>query len=79
MTLQQSATVAEARGVPASGALDGFYNDKVVRQFAVATVVWGIVGMAVGAFIAAQLYWPKLGEASRGSATAACARCTPMQ
>jgi cytochrome c oxidase cbb3-type subunit 1 len=36
------------------------YNDKVVRQFAVATVVWGIVGMAVGVFIAAQLYWPAL-------------------
>ncbi|MDR7135485.1 cytochrome c oxidase cbb3-type subunit 1 [Lysobacter niastensis] len=36
------------------------YNDKVVRQFAAATVVWGIVGMAVGVFIAAQLYWPAL-------------------
>ena len=38
----------------------GTYNDKVVRQFAVMTVVWGIVGMAVGVFIAAQLYWPAL-------------------
>ena len=38
------------------------YNDKVVRQFAVATILWGIVGMAVGVFIAAQLYWPTLGE-----------------
>ncbi|MBF6025203.1 cytochrome-c oxidase, cbb3-type subunit I [Lysobacter niastensis] len=36
------------------------YNDKVVRQFAAATVFWGIVGMAVGVFIAAQLYWPAL-------------------
>ncbi|WP_129775265.1 cytochrome-c oxidase, cbb3-type subunit I [Peristeroidobacter soli] len=36
------------------------YNDKVVRQFAIMTVVWGIVGMAVGAFIAAQLLWPAL-------------------
>jgi cytochrome c oxidase cbb3-type subunit I len=36
------------------------YNDVVVRQFAVMTVVWGIVGMAVGAFIAAQLIWPEL-------------------
>ncbi|MFN3843752.1 MAG: cytochrome-c oxidase, cbb3-type subunit I [Rehaibacterium terrae] len=36
------------------------YNDKVVRQFAVMTLVWGIVGMAVGVFIAAQLYWPAL-------------------
>jgi cytochrome c oxidase cbb3-type subunit 1 len=29
------------------------YNDKVVRQFALMTIVWGIVGMAVGALIAA--------------------------
>ncbi len=36
------------------------YNDKVVHQFTVATVFWGIVGMAVGVFIAAQLYWPAL-------------------
>ena len=36
------------------------YNDKVVRQFALMTVVWGIVGMAVGALIAAQLIWPDL-------------------
>ena len=37
------------------------YNDKVVRQFAVMTVVWGIVGMTVGVLIAAQLIWPALG------------------
>jgi len=36
------------------------YNDKVVRQFAIMTVIWGIVGMAVGVLIAAQLYWPAL-------------------
>ena len=36
------------------------YNDKVVRQFTVATILWGIVGMAVGALIAAQLAWPAL-------------------
>jgi cytochrome c oxidase cbb3-type subunit 1 len=36
------------------------YNDKVVRQFAVMTVVWGIVGMLVGVLIAAQLLWPDL-------------------
>lgn len=36
------------------------YNYKVVRQFAVMTVIWGIVGMVVGVFIAAQLYWPSL-------------------
>ncbi|OUL44664.1 cytochrome C oxidase Cbb3 [Pseudomonas aeruginosa] len=36
------------------------YNYKVVRQFAIMTVVWGIVGMTVGVLIAAQLVWPDL-------------------
>jgi len=36
------------------------YNDKVVRQFAIMTIVWGIVGMLVGVIIAAQLLWPEL-------------------
>lgn len=36
------------------------YNDKVVRQFAIMTVVWGVVGMLVGVFIASQLAWPEL-------------------
>ncbi|QFU76539.1 cytochrome-c oxidase, cbb3-type subunit I [Halioglobus maricola] len=36
------------------------YNYKVVRQFAIMTVVWGIVGMLVGVIIAAQLAWPQL-------------------
>ena len=36
------------------------YNYKVVRQFAVMTVIWDIVGMLVGVLIAAQLRWPVL-------------------
>jgi cytochrome c oxidase cbb3-type subunit 1 len=36
------------------------YNYKIVRQFAIMTVVWGIVGMLVGVIIAAQLIWPEL-------------------
>jgi cytochrome c oxidase cbb3-type subunit 1 len=36
------------------------YNYKVVRQFAIASVVWGVVGMLVGVVIAAQLLWPQL-------------------
>jgi cytochrome c oxidase cbb3-type subunit 1 len=31
------------------------YNYKVVRQFVVATIVWGVVGMAMGVWIASQL------------------------
>jgi cytochrome c oxidase cbb3-type subunit I/II len=34
------------------------YNDKVVRQFLLATVLWGVVGMLVGVLIASQLnFW----------------------
>jgi len=36
------------------------FNYTVVRQFAVMTVVWGVVGMLVGVIIAAQLIWPEL-------------------
>src|SRR5690554_2839006 len=36
------------------------YDYKVVRQFSIMTIVWGIVGMAVGVLIAAQLCWPEL-------------------
>jgi cytochrome c oxidase cbb3-type subunit 1 len=36
------------------------YNYKVVRQFAIMTVIWGIVGMGLGVLIASQLVWPEL-------------------
>jgi len=36
------------------------YNMKVVRQFTLTTILWGIVGMSVGVLIAAQLIWPAL-------------------
>ena len=36
------------------------YNYRVVRQFTVMSVIWGIVGMLVGVIIAAQLVWPEL-------------------
>jgi cytochrome c oxidase cbb3-type subunit 1 len=36
------------------------YNDTVVRQFTIMTIVWGVVGMLVGVVIAAQLLWPAL-------------------
>ncbi|MEZ4704372.1 MAG: cytochrome-c oxidase, cbb3-type subunit I [Bdellovibrionota bacterium] len=35
------------------------YNDKLVRDFSWATMVWGAVGMLVGVLIALQMvYWP---------------------
>src|SRR3990172_4231871 len=34
------------------------FNDKIVRQFLLATVVWGAVGMLVGVLVASQLnFW----------------------
>ncbi|PID61749.1 MAG: cytochrome-c oxidase, cbb3-type subunit I [Gammaproteobacteria bacterium] len=51
----------EATAVAADESVSGdTYNYKVVRQFAVMTVVWGVVGMGVGLTVAAQLAWPDL-------------------
>ena len=36
------------------------YNMKVVKQFAIMTIVWGIVGMLVGVILAAEMIWPDL-------------------
>ncbi len=36
------------------------YYDHVITQFTVMAVVWGVVAMAVGVLIAAQLLWPAL-------------------
>ncbi len=36
------------------------YNYRIVKQFTIATVVWGVIGMLAGVFIAAQLAWPAL-------------------
>jgi len=36
------------------------YYDKVIRQFSIMAVVWGVVGMLMGVVIASQLVWPEL-------------------
>ncbi|MBX3607401.1 MAG: cytochrome-c oxidase, cbb3-type subunit I [Piscinibacter sp.] len=43
-----------------AGARAPVYDDAVVRAFALAAVLWGVVGMLVGVIIAAQLAWPEL-------------------
>jgi len=35
-----------------------YYDNKIVRQFATMTIIWGIVGILVGLLIALQLAWP---------------------
>ncbi len=36
------------------------YDNRIVRNFAIATMVWGVVGMLVGLLIAFQIYIPAL-------------------
>jgi cytochrome c oxidase cbb3-type subunit 1 len=36
------------------------YDLRVVRQFSIMALVWGVVGMLVGVILAAQLIWPDL-------------------
>jgi len=45
---------------PAKARVREAYNDGIVRQFVIMTIVWGVVGMLVGAIIAAELAWPAL-------------------
>ncbi|WP_342646889.1 cytochrome-c oxidase, cbb3-type subunit I [Mucilaginibacter sp. CSA2-8R] len=35
-----------------------YYDNKIVRNFGIATIVWGIIGMTVGLLVAIQLYKP---------------------
>jgi cytochrome c oxidase cbb3-type subunit 1 len=41
-------------------AIENTYNYRVVRQFTIMAIVWGVIGMLVGVVIAAQLIWPEL-------------------
>jgi len=42
-----------------AGAVEGFkYDNRIVRAFAIATVVWGVIGMSAGLLCALQLFYP---------------------
>lgn len=44
-----------------SATLEQFsYDNKIVRNFAIATIIWGIVGMLVGVLVASQLFSPTM-------------------
>ena len=36
------------------------YDNHIVRAFAIATAIWGLVGTSAGLLIACQLFWPQL-------------------
>jgi cytochrome c oxidase cbb3-type subunit I/II len=51
------------------------FNDKIVRQFLLATLIWGIVGMLVGVLVATQLnYW----QANFGTSWLTFGRLRPL-
>ncbi|NOZ08648.1 MAG: cytochrome-c oxidase, cbb3-type subunit I [FCB group bacterium] len=37
-----------------------YYDNKIVKNFTYATILWGVVGMLVGLWIAMELAWPEL-------------------
>lgn len=42
-------------------AIENFqYDNRIVRNFAYATIFWGSIGMLVGLWIATELFWPQL-------------------
>src|SRR6476660_7291143 len=45
---------------PAGGIETFKYDNHIVRAFAIATSIWGLVGTAAGLLIACQLFWPQL-------------------
>ena len=51
------------------------FNDKIVRQFMLASLIWGVVGMLVGVLIATQLnFW----QANFGQAWLSFGRLRPL-
>ncbi|MDF3078951.1 MAG: cytochrome oxidase Cbb3 [Sphingobacteriaceae bacterium] len=41
------------------------YDNKIVRNFGIATVVWGLIGMTVGLLVATQLFSPAMNMANQ--------------
>jgi cytochrome c oxidase cbb3-type subunit I/II len=58
-SFNQPASTEEARGFRINTSLESFYYDnKIVKAFAYATILWGVVGMLVGVLAALQMAYP---------------------
>lgn len=44
-----------------------YYDNRIVKNFAFATILWGVVGMIVGLYAALQLVFPQLNVTQYGS------------
>ncbi|GAA4452110.1 cytochrome-c oxidase, cbb3-type subunit I [Nibrella saemangeumensis] len=63
VSLEQTPLAAPERRKPVTGqpVVERFeYDNLIVRNFGVATIIWGVVGMLVGVLIASQLFSPAM-------------------
>jgi cytochrome c oxidase cbb3-type subunit I/II len=61
MHLEQSTLTTNVAEPPVTGKRETFfYDNAIVRNFAFATIIWGVVGMLVGLYIAFELVFPKV-------------------
>ena len=44
-----------------------YYDNRIVKNFAYATILWGVVGMLAGLWVALQLVFPSLNITQYGS------------
>ena len=43
------------------------YNLEVVKKFAFMAIIWGLIGMSIGVYIASELAWPSVSGYRSGS------------
>src|SRR5215831_11472575 len=54
-------TIPTSQGQRSADRVETFkYDNHIVRAFAIATAIWGLVGTAAGLLAACQLFWPQL-------------------
>ena len=61
MQLEQSTLSSHVAEPPVTGKRETFfYDNAIVRNFAIATIIWGVVGMLGGLYAAFELVFPKV-------------------
>ena len=55
------------------------YYDDPTKAGIIISLVWAVIGMGMGVWVASQLAWPDLRFDAAWSSFAGCARCTPRR
>jgi cytochrome c oxidase cbb3-type subunit I/II len=74
-TISHSAQFEQSASMPAVQTEKFFYDNRIVKMFAYATIFWGIVGMLAGLFAAFELVFPGL---NMGTAATTFGRVRPV-